>query len=292
MAHKAGFVNILGQPNAGKSTLLNLLVGEQLAIITPKAQTTRHRILGIVNGDDFQIIYSDTPGIIKPAYKLQTAMMGFVKEALNDADIFLVITAIDERFNDAETIEKLKATTSPIIVLINKIDKSNEADINAEISYWKEMLPNTDIIAISALHNFNTAKLQSRIVELLPESPGYYAKDELTDKSERFIMSEIIREKILLNYQKEIPYCTEVEIESFKDEPNIVRISAVINVARDSQKNIVIGHQGKAIKKVGTLARKDMEAFLNKKVFLELFVKVNKDWRDNSSQLRRFGYEQ
>lgn len=292
MAHKSGFVNIIGKPNAGKSTLLNILVGEQLAIITPKAQTTRHRILGMVNGDNHQIVFSDTPGVLQPHYKLHQAMMQFVYDALSDADIFLLITAMDDRFDHEELIEKLQKTAAKLIVIVNKIDTSEQKIIEDEFSYWKTIFPEADIIGISALKNFNIATLNQRILELLPEGPAYYEKDELTDKSERFIMAEIIREKIFLNYQKEIPYCTEVEVESFKDEPNIVRISGVIHVARDSQKNIIIGHQGKALKKVGTQARIDMEAFLKKKVFLELFVKVSKDWRDNNNMLRQFGYEQ
>jgi len=288
--HKSGFVNIIGKPNAGKSTLLNILVGEQLAIITPKIQTTRHRILGIVNDEEHQIIYSDTPGIITPAYKLQEAMMNFVKEALTDADIFLLLTDVADRFDDAETIEKLKKKKTPIIILINKIDTAKQEQVEQEISYWQEAFAHADVIAISALHKFNLDLIDRRVKQLLPEQPPFYDKDALTDKPERFIVSEIIREKVLLNYQKEIPYCTEVAIEAFKEEEKIIRIHAIIYVTKDSQKNIIIGQQGKAIKTVGIQARKDMEKFFGKQIYLELYVKVNKQWRDNPRELRNFGY--
>lgn len=289
--HKAGFVNIIGSPNVGKSTLMNILVGERLSIITSKAQTTRHRILGIVNDDDYQIVFSDTPGIVDPAYKMHEGMMSFVNTAISDADVILLMVEVQEKeFKNLSIFEKLQKTTTPIILLINKIDEVDQNFLETKVNYWKEQLPHVKIYPISALHNFNVEQVLLEIKALLPESPPYFDKDALTDRPERFFVSEIIREKILLNYKKEIPYSCEVEVEEYKEEEKIIRIRAVIMVIRDSQKGIIIGHQGKGLKKVGTEARLDMEKFLDKKVFLELFVKVNKDWRNNETQLKRFGY--
>jgi GTP-binding protein Era len=292
MSHKAGFVSIVGKPNAGKSTLMNALVGEKMSIVTPKAQTTRHRIIGIVNEPDYQIVFSDTPGVIKPAYTLQASMMNFVQGSLIDADIILLVTDIHEKYDETEMIEKLRKTQSPVAVLINKIDKSTEAEVKAKIVYWQEMLNPEAVFAISALHGHNLAGIMQFIMERLPEHPPYYEKDALTDKNERFFVSEIIREKVFKLYEKEIPYSTEVVITSFKEEPAITRISAEIIVERDSQKNIIIGKGGSMIKKVGTYAREDIEEFLQQKVFVELFVKVIPDWRKKENYLKRFGYEQ
>lgn len=291
MAHKSGFVNIIGSPNVGKSTLMNVLVGERLSIITSKAQTTRHRIMGIVNGEDFQIVYSDTPGVLKPNYKLQESMMEFVHTALTDADIILFVTDIYEDIKIEEKIlEKIKNASAKVLLLINKIDLSTQEKLEEKVAYWKNEVPNAEVIPVSALEKFNVTYVFDRILALLPESPNYYDKDQLTDKPEKFFVSEIIREKILTNYKKEIPYSVEVVVEAFKDEEKIIKIRAEILVVRDSQKGIIIGHQGKALKKVGTEARKDLEEFFQKQVFLELFVKVNKDWRDSDLQLKRFGY--
>jgi GTP-binding protein Era len=291
MAHKAGFVNIIGSPNVGKSTLMNALVGERLSIITSKAQTTRHRIMGIVNGEDFQIVYSDTPGVLKPNYKLQESMMEFVNTALSDADIILFVTDIYEDIAiDEKVLHRIKNTNAKVLVLVNKIDLAKQDQLESKVQYWKTEVPKAEVIPVSALEKFNINYIFDRIIALLPEGPGFFDKDQLTDKPEKFFVSEIIREKILLNYKKEIPYSVEVVIESFKDEPKIIKIRAEILVVRDSQKGIIIGHQGKALKKVGTEARKDMEEFFQKQVFLELFVKVNKDWRDDDLQLKRFGY--
>ncbi len=291
MAHKAGFVNIIGSPNVGKSTLMNALVGERLSIITSKAQTTRHRIMGIVNGEDFQIVYSDTPGVLKPNYKLQETMMDFVHTAITDADLLLFVTDIYEDIKIEESIlNKIKHAKVPVLLLVNKIDLGSQEKLEEKVAYWKSEVPHAEVIPVSALEKFNVNYIFDRILALLPEGPGFYDKDQLTDKPEKFFVSEIIREKILLNYKKEIPYSVEVVIESFKEEEFIVKIRAEIMVVRDSQKGIIIGHQGKALKKVGTEARKDMETFLQKQVFLELFVKVNKDWRDSDNQLKRFGY--
>ncbi|MBA3971412.1 MAG: GTPase Era [Bacteroidetes bacterium] len=292
MAHKAGFVNIIGSPNVGKSTLMNVLVGERISIITSKAQTTRHRIMGIVTGEDFQIVYSDTPGVLKPNYKLQESMMEFVQTALTDADIILFVTDIYEDIKIEEKIlHKIKNTSAKVLLLVNKIDLAKGQDqLEEKVQYWKNEVPQAEVIPVSALEKFNVSYVFDRILANLPESPGYYDKDQLTDKPERFFVSEIIREKILTNYKKEIPYSVEVVVEAFKDEEKIIKIRAEILVVRDSQKGIIIGHQGKALKKVGTEARKDMEEFFQKQVFLELFVKVNKDWRDNDLQLKRFGY--
>lgn len=290
--HKSGFVNIIGNPNVGKSTLMNALVGEKLSIITSKAQTTRHRILGVVNGDDFQIVYSDTPGILKPNYKLQESMLKYVNSAFVDADIILYVTDVVEKFDkNKKYLERLSKIDIPILLLINKIDLTTEEHLVKLVEEWHAVLPGAEILPVSAIEKVNLTVLFEKIRSLLPEGPAYYPKDALTDKSERFFVSEIIREKILLNYQKEIPYSVEVEVESFKEEPDIVRIRSVIYVARTSQKGILIGHKGKALKKTGTEARRDIESFLDKKVFLELYVKVNKDWRDMSSKLKRFGYD-
>jgi GTP-binding protein Era len=291
MAHKAGFVNIIGSPNVGKSTLMNVLVGERLSIITSKAQTTRHRIMGIVNGEDFQIVYSDTPGVLKPNYKLQESMMDFVYTAITDADIMLFVTDIYEDIAIEENVlHKIINAKVPVLLLVNKIDLAVQDQLEAKVQYWKTKVPNAEVIPVSALEKFNVNYIFDRITALLPEGPGFYPKDELTDRPEKFFISEIIREKILMNYKKEIPYSVEVVVESFKEEEKIIKIRAEILVIRDSQKGIIIGHQGKALKKVGTLARKDMEVFLQKQVFLELFVKVNKDWRDNDNQLKLYGY--
>lgn len=291
MSHKAGFVSLIGKPNVGKSTLMNALVGEKLSIITPKAQTTRHRILGIVNEPDYQIVFSDTPGVIKPVYGMQESMMSFVNTSLVDADIVLFVTDINEKYDEADVLEKLTKSTSPIAVIINKIDKSSEDLVKAKIEYWQETLKPQAIFAVSALHDHNVPAVMQFIMDNLPEHPAYYDKDTLTDKTERFFVSEIIREKIFKLYEKEIPYSTEVIITGFKDEPKIIRISSEIIVERDSQKNIIIGTSGEMLKKVGTYARKDMEEFLQKKVFLEMFVKVIPDWRNRKNYLQRFGYE-
>ncbi|BCY28378.1 GTPase Era [Flavobacterium okayamense] len=291
--HKAGFVNIIGNPNVGKSTLMNALVGERLSIITSKAQTTRHRILGIVNGDDFQIVFSDTPGIIKPAYQLQSSMMDFVKNAFEDADVLIYMVEIGEKeLKDEAFFKRIIHSNIPVLLLLNKIDKSNQEQLEEQINLWKEKVPNAEIIPISALENFNVQTVFDRIIALLPESEPFYPKDALTDKPERFFVNEIIREKILLNYDKEIPYAVEIETEEFKEEDDIIRIRAVIMVERDTQKGIIIGHKGTAIKKVGMQAREDLEKFFGKKIFIETYVKVNKDWRSNDRQLRRFGYNQ
>ncbi len=293
MTHKAGYVNIIGNPNVGKSTLMNALVGERLSIITSKAQTTRHRILGIVNGDDYQIVFSDTPGIIKPAYELQESMMDFVKSAFEDADVLIYMVEIGEReLKDEAFFARINNSKVPVMLLLNKIDKSNQEQLEEQVTLWSEKVPNAEIFPISALEKFNTQAVYDRIIELLPVSPPYFPKDALTDKSERFFVNEIIREKILLNYDKEVPYAVEVETEEFKEEENIIRIKAVIMVERDSQKGIIIGHKGAALKKVGITSREEMEQFFMKKVHLELFVKVNKDWRSSDYQLRRFGYNQ
>ena len=289
--HKAGFVNIIGAPNVGKSTLMNVLVGERLSIITSKAQTTRHRILGIVNDEDYQIVFSDTPGIIDPAYKMHEGMMNFVNSALTDADVLLVMVEVQEKyFKDTTILEKLQKIQTPIILLINKIDEVEQDFLEEKVNYWRDQLPLAKVYPISALHNFNVDQVILEIKASLPESPPFYDKDVLTDKPEKFFVSEIIREKILMNYKKEVPYSCEVEVEEFKEDKTIIRIRAVIMVIRDSQKGIIIGHQGKSLKKVGTEARLDMEKFFDKKVFLELYVKVNKDWRNNETQLKRFGY--
>jgi len=290
MSHRAGFVSLVGKPNAGKSTLMNALVGEKMSIITAKAQTTRHRILGVVNASDHQIIFSDTPGIIKPAYDLQESMMNFVQGSLVDADLILLVTDINEKYDETEMIERIKKTESPVAVLINKIDKSTEEWVNKKIEFWQETLNPKAVFAISAKLGHNIEAVNNFIMDNLPEHPPYYEKDTLTDKSERFFVSEIIREKVFKLYEKEIPYSTEVIVNSFKEEEKIIRIAAEIIVERDSQKNIIIGTGGSMIKKVGTYARQDIEEFLHKKVFLELFVKVKPKWRENELHLREYGY--
>jgi len=290
--HKAGFVNIVGNPNVGKSTLMNTLVGERISIITSKAQTTRHRIMGIVNGEDYQIVYSDTPGVLAPNYKLQESMLNFSNSALLDADILLYVTDTVEKVDKNESfLEKVKNFDKPVIVIINKIDLSDQEHLEAQVESLEKMMPKAEIIPISALRKFNVGYVLKRISELLPESPPYFDKDALTDKPARFFITEIIREKILLYYQKEIPYSTEVVVEKYEDSENLVRISAVIYVERDTQKGIIIGHGGQALKKTGMEARKDIEAFLGKKVFLEMFVKVEKDWRNKDNKLKAFGYQ-
>ena len=291
--HKSGFVNIIGNPNVGKSTLMNALVGERLSIITSKAQTTRHRIMGIVNGEDFQIVYSDTPGILKPAYKLQESMMNFVTGAVDDADVILYVTdTVEDSTRQDAIIDRIIRSGIPTIVVINKLDLTTPDKLTEIAARWTERLPEAVIIPCSAREKVGIAGVLDAILERLPEGEPFYDKDTLTDKTLRFFASEIIREKILLNYDKEIPYCCEIEIDSYKEEPTIDRISATIYVSRTSQKGIVIGHKGERLKRVGQQARIDMEQFLGKKVFLQLFVKVQEDWRNNSRQLRRFGYEQ
>lgn len=291
--HKSGFVNIIGNPNVGKSTLMNALVGEKLSIVTNKAQTTRHRIMGIINGDDYQIVYSDTPGILKPSYKLQESMMNFVDTAIGDADVILYVTDVIEKSDkNAEYIEKLNNVDCPVILVINKIDKSDQQAVSELVEKWHEAIPKADIFATSALEKFNIEAIFEKILEVLPVSPPWYDKDAFTDKNMRFFASEIIREKILEFYSKEIPYCTEVVIDEFKEGSDRYDISAVINVMRNSQKGIIIGKKGEALKRVGTAARHDMENFFEKKVFLQIFVKVEPNWREDRKMLRRFGYIQ
>lgn len=288
--HKAGFVNILGNPNVGKSTLMNALVGEKLSIITNKAQTTRHRIMGIVSGEDFQIVYSDTPGILKPSYKLQESMMSYIDNVLIDADLFLYLVEGRAELKNLAVEEKLKSTKVPLVILLNKIDISNQENVIENLNFWQEKYPNAEVIPVSAQEKFNITKVFDTILKYLPYSPAYYDKEEMTTKSERFFVGEIVREKILLHYKKEIPYSVEVEVQSFKEDERLIKISALIYVERQSQKGIIIGHEGKMLKKVGSEARVDMEEFFGKKVFLELYVKVRKDWRDNEGELKRFGY--
>lgn len=291
MAHKAGFVNIVGNPNVGKSTLMNALVGEKISIITEKMQTTRHRIKGIVNGEDFQIVYSDTPGILRPGYKLQEKMLSFVDTALVDADILLFVTdVIEQRGKNPDYIDRIRKSNMPVIVLINKIDLSNQEKVTKIFDYWSDVFPGASIYPVSATEKFNIEPVFDRILELLPEGPPFFEKDALTDRNERFFLQEIIREKILLNYEKEIPYSVEVEVESFKHAGNLIESRVVIHVERDSQKGIIIGKGGSMLKKIGTQARKDAEEFFSKKIFLEIYVKVAKDWRDKDKQLRNFGY--
>ena len=292
MEHKAGFVNIIGNPNVGKSTLMNALMGEKISIITHKAQTTRHRILGILNEEDYQIVFSDTPGIIKPAYRLQESMMNFVHSAFKDADVLIYLVEIGERaLKDEAFFEKIKNTKIPLLLLVNKIDLSQQEEVEKQINHWKEQVPNAEILPISALNKFNMDKILERIIELLPVSPAYYDKDAITDKPKRFFVSESIREKILKHYKKEVPYSVQVEVEEFEDEENIIRIRAIIFVMRESQKGIIIGHKGAGIKRIGTEARKDLERFFDKKIFLETVVKVKKNWRNDDRQLKSFGYE-
>ena len=289
--HKAGFVNIIGSPNVGKSTLTNAILGEKLAITTAKAQTTRHRILGMRNTEEYQLILSDTPGIIDPAYKLQESMMEAVQTVFDDADVLVYMVEIGEKKGKSEAvISRLAKTNKPVILAINKIDTGNQALLDETINAWKAQLPNAAIWSISALEKFQIDALLDNIVEMLPEHPPYYPKDQLTDRSERFVVNEVIREKILLSYDKEIPYAVEVETQAFKVEESIIKISSIIYVERSSQKGILIGHKGAALKKVGTLARKDLQRFFDKKIHLELFVKVSKDWRSNTNALKRFGY--
>ena len=291
--HKSCFVNIIGNPNVGKSTLMNALVGERLSIITSKAQTTRHRIMGIVNGDDFQVIFSDTPGIIKPAYELQNAMMGFVKTAFQDADILVYMVEIGEKaLKDEKFFKQITESKIPVLLLLNKIDSSNQEQLEQQVQLWSEQVPNAEIYPLSALTGFNVQTVFERILTLLPESPAFYPKDQLTDKPERFFVNEVIREQILEQYQKEIPYSVEVMTESFEEKPDIIHIRAVIMVERNSQKGIIIGHKGKAIKQVGISARKKLELFFAKQIYIEIYCKINKDWRSNKGQLRRFGYNQ
>jgi GTP-binding protein Era len=288
---KAGFVNIIGNPNVGKSTLMNALVGEKLSIITPKAQTTRHRILGILNGDNYQIVFSDLPGILKPAYKLQEKMMKFIGTAITDADIFLYMVEAGEARYDEGIVKIIKDSGMPVFILINKIDLSTQEKVIRDIGYWSQIFNSDRVIPLSALNNFNVKELKEQIIELIPEHEPYYPKDDLTDRSVRFFVSEIIREKIMTNYRQEIPYSVEVVVNSFIEEEKLIRIDVSIFVARETQKMIILGSKGSSIKKMGTLARKDIEKFVGKKVYLEITVKISKDWRDNEKQLKKFGYE-
>ena len=291
-AHRSGFINIIGSPNVGKSTLMNALVGERLSIITSKAQTTRHRILGFVNEEDYQMVFSDTPGIIDPAYKLQESMMDFVRSAFDDADILVYMVEMAEKtLKDPQFFKKLEQAAAPLLLLINKIDTGDQERLNAAVTHWSEQLPRAEIFPISALEGFGVSQVMQRLKELLPLGPAYFPKDQLTDKTERFVVSEVIREKILLNYDKEIPYAVEIQVESFKESDTIIHIGAIILVERDTQKGILIGHQGKGLKRVGTEARKDLEQFFAKKIHLEMHVKVSKNWRSDDNLLRRFGYQ-
>lgn len=292
MAHKAGFVNIVGKPNVGKSTLMNALVGEKLSVITSKAQTTRHRIMGIVNGDDFQIVYSDTPGIIKPAYRLQESMMKFVESAFLDADIFLFLTEPNDRNFADDFIGRLAGTSASVMVLINKIDLSDQKSVEEAITFWQEKIPAATVMPVSALHKAGLEGVFDTILILLPESPAYFDKEELTDRSMRFFVAEIIREQILIQYKKEIPYSVEVVVERYKEEEEPMEIDAIIYVERESQKAILLGHQGSAIKRLGTNSRKEIEDFTGRHIYLDLRIKVSKDWRENPGQLKRFGYDQ
>lgn len=289
--HKAGFVSIIGKPNVGKSTLMNVLVGERLSIITSKAQTTRHRIMGILNGDDFQIVYSDTPGIIQPKYELHESMMEFVRSSLEDADVVLFMTDIYEKYDEDDVIKRLEESEAKILLLINKTDQATSDEVLEKINYWKDKVKAAEIIPISALKGKNTDRVFEMILQYLPEHPAYFPKDELTDKPERFFAAEMVREKIFLTYKKEIPYSCEVVVEEFKEEDNLIRLRAEIIVERRSQKGIIIGHGGEMLKRVGSLARVDLEDFFQKKVFLELFVKVKENWRSDSKSLSRFGYK-
>lgn len=290
--HRSGFVNIVGNPNVGKSTLMNALVGEKLSIITQKAQTTRHRIMGIVNGDDYQIVFSDTPGVLKPNYKLQEHMLDFSRSALTDADVLLYVTDIQDNIEkNAEYVDSVRRMKSHILLVINKIDLTTQDSLERMVDYWQKELPQAEVFTLSARERFGVDVLMRRIIELLPECPPYFEKDRLTDKPARFFVNEIIREKILLNYDKEVPYSVEVEVERFQEEEKLIRICATIYVERESQKGIIIGKGGASIKRVGTEARKDIEAFFEKQIYLELFVKVDKDWREKDSRLRHYGYE-
>ena len=290
--HKAGFVNIVGNPNVGKSTLMNVLVGERISIATFKAQTTRHRIMGIYNTDDMQIVYSDTPGVLKPNYKLQESMLNFSTSALSDADVLLYVTdVVESSEKNNEFIEKVRIQSAPVLLLINKIDLTDQEKLEKLVEEWKELLPHAEIIPVSAISKFNIDYVLKRIKELLPDSPPYFDKDQLTDKPARFFVAEIFREKILLYYDKEIPYSVEVAVEQFKEDKKMIHINAVIYVERDSQKGIIIGKQGKALKKVATEARRELERFFGKTVFLETYVKVDKDWRNSEKELKNFGYQ-
>ena len=292
MNHKSGFVNIIGNPNVGKSTLMNALVGERLSIITPKAQTTRHRIFGILNEPEYQIVFSDTPGVIQPAYKMQEQMMKFVSDTFEDADVFLYLVEPGDRaLKDQGFFNKLLNSEFPVLLIINKIDVTDQSSLENEVAYWNDALPNAEIIPISALQEANTDYLLDRLINLIPPGPPYFDKDAVTDKTERFFVSEIVREQILISYKKEVPYSVEVDVEEFKEAEDIIRIRVVIYVARESQKGIIIGHKGKMIKSVGVGARKQLEKFFVKKVHLETFVKVKKNWRDSDLQLKRFGYK-
>ena len=291
MEHKAGFVNIIGNPNVGKSTFMNAIIGEKLSIITNKVQTTRHRILGILNSDNYQIVFSDTPGVIRPAYKLQEKMMSFVESSFKDADIFVYIVEVgQESLKDQDIYNRLKKTDIPLILLLNKIDLIDQDAVINQLEYWKQDFPNADILPVSCLNKFNLEQVLNRIIELLPVSPAYYSKDAITDKSERFFVEEIIREKILKHYKKEIPYSVQVEVQEFKKDEKILHISTIIYVMRESQKRILIGHKGLGIKRIGTEARRDLESFFTHNIYLETIVKVKKNWRDNMSQLKKFGY--
>lgn len=291
MSHKAGFVNIVGSPNVGKSTLMNQMIGEKLSIVTSKAQTTRHRIHGIVNDDDYQIVFSDTPGVVNAAYKLHEQMMSYVENSFKDADILLFITDIYEsQMNHVATLERIQKLRIPVLVIINKMDLGNQQQVASRIEYWKEKLPNAEIIPASALHGFNKEWVWNRILELLPEGPAYFDKEELSDRPMRFFVAEMIREKIFLFTDKEVPYSCQVEVDSYLDEPDIIKIRAIIVVERDSQKGIIIGKGGDMLKKIGREARKDIEKFVGKKVFLETFVKIDKDWRENEQKLKKYGY--
>lgn len=291
MDHKAGFVSIIGKPNAGKSTLMNALVGEKMSIITPKAQTTRHRIMGIVNDEDYQIVFSDTPGVIKPHYALHESMMNMVEGSIVDADLILLVTDIHEEYDETDVLKKLEGSLAPIAVLINKIDLSDEDAVKKKVAYWEEKLNPKAVFAISALHDHNIKAVMDFVLENLPEHPAYYEKDALTDRNDRFFASEMIREQVFKQYKKEIPYSTEVIVTAFKEDPKVYRISAEIIVERESQKNILIGKNGEMLKIVGTYARRSMEDFFQQKVFLEMFVKVIPDWRTKKNYLRKFGYE-
>jgi GTPase len=292
MSHKAGFVNILGRPNVGKSTLMNLLIGEKLSIITAKAQTTRHRIVGIVNGPDFQIVYSDTPGILKPHYKLHKSMMKFIDSALQDADVFLYMTEVGENSFEEDVIRKIQDSGKPLILIINKVDLVKPGEADQKVAFWKEQFPDAEVIPVAARLNYNVETVKDTVLNLLPENPPYYPKDdELSDRPLRFFISEIIREKIFLQFTKEVPYSTEVVVESYKENEKITVIAATIFVERETQKAILLGHKGAAIKKLGTEARKDIETFIGSRVYLELSVKVSDDWREDERQLKRFGYE-
>ena len=293
MTHKSGFINIIGNPNVGKSTLSNIMVGKKLSIISHKSQTTRHRILGIVNDDNYQMIFSDTPGILKPAHKLHESMMDSIKMTFEDADIIMyVVEYKDYDLRNSKLINKIKSSKVPLLLIINKIDSIDQQKLDNEIEHWNEVLPNAEIWPISAIENFNVNELKNRLIDILPTGPAYFPKDQLSDKPERFFVNEIIREKILINFKKEIPYSVEVVTESFEEELKIIKIRSIVMVERNSQKGIIIGHKGEAIKKIGTQSRIDIERFFNKKVFLDLQVKVNKNWRSSDSELKRFGYNQ